>query len=201
MDMNDRPATPATGAGAASPEPAPRVAEQLSALLDDELPPGELELLLARFGGAAADDPARQRLARYGLVQATLRRSAVPQALGVADRVARALGSYGVEAPAAPRVSQLRWLAPGLAAVVAIALAVTIALAPVTGSGPGAYGTASAPAVAGVQAPRPRVATRAVLPPDQLTSYLVYHGEYSGSLSAALVDAHVIGHHPAAARP
>jgi hypothetical protein len=56
------------------------------------------------------------------------------------------------------------------------------------------------PTLAATPAPAAsRLAGTATLPPEQFTRYLVYHGEYSGSLSAALVDTHIVTYHPAVA--
>ena len=52
------------------PDQAPRIEEQLSAWLDDELPAAELELLASRL---ARSPELRARAARYGLIGSTLR--------------------------------------------------------------------------------------------------------------------------------
>lgn len=172
---------------AATPVP-PRTGEQLSAWLDDELPAAELELLLARCraedGGGAA---ARATLARYALVSAALRGAAEPAALPLADRVAATLAV----APAGRAARPTRFAGFGLAAALAGAIAVTAALAPEQDAIPVLATAPAAPAI--------RPAGTATLPPEQFTRYLVYHGEYSGSLSAALVDTHIVSYHPAVA--
>jgi hypothetical protein len=48
--------------------------------------------------------------------------------------------------------------------------------------------------MAGFAAGGPGLVARAGagLPPGQLADYLVYHGEYSGTLSTKLVDSHIV---------
>jgi hypothetical protein len=188
------------GPGAAAAVPG-GVAEQLSALLDDELPGEEVPLLLARFGrpGAALHGAAgaeRETLARYALIGEALRGPADRRALGLADRVAAAIDAPGPVA--APRSAGRRgrrdggwWLPAGLAA--------STALAAVLVSGLGAGGGRVPSAIPAVAA-SPAAATArpgAPLPAGHLTDYLVYHGEYSGALATKLVDAHVVAQRPA----
>ncbi len=154
---------------------------------DEPAPPvGEMEFLLARcHAGDGSGAAARATLARYALVSAALRGSAEPAALPLADRVAASLAA----APAGRVARPTRFAGFGLAAALAGAIAVTAALAPEQDAIPT---FAAAPAPASV-----RLAATATLPPEQFTRYLVYHGEYSGSLSAALVDTHIVTYHPA----
>lgn len=165
---------------------APAVAEQLSALLDDALPPEEVPLLLARCGAHDAGEAARGTLARYALIGEALRGPAEPRALVVADRVRTAVDQPRSLAAVVPR-SLPGWLVPasGVAASVIVAVAVAAAL----GAG------ARAPAVAPVA-----MAARPALDTGQITDYLVYHGEYSGLLSAKLVDSHIVAQRAAAWR-
>lgn len=98
------------------------VKEQLSALLDGELPDGETELLLKRLD---RDPELRQTLSRYSLIGAALRTDGqIPAARAVAARVSAALVH---EPPLAAAVAQgwSRWtqLAAGLAVAASVAMA------------------------------------------------------------------------------
>jgi hypothetical protein len=75
------------------------------------------------------------------------------------------------------------------AAGVAASVIFAVALAATLGAG------ARAPVVAPVA-----VAARPALDTGQITDYLVYHGEYSGLLSAKLVDSHIVAQRVAAWR-
>jgi hypothetical protein len=182
-DMQTPDGTPAPASRTATP---PAVAEQLSALLDDALPAEEVPLLLARCGAHAAGEAARGTLARYALIGEALRGPADPRALVVADRVRTAVEQPRSLAAAVPRTLP-GWLMPaaGVAASVVVAVAVVATL----GAG------ARAPAVAPVA-----MAARPALDTGQITDYLVYHGEYSGLLSAKLVDSHIVAQRTAAWR-
>jgi hypothetical protein len=194
-----------TGHGTGSPTAAPVVAEQLSALLDGELPGEEVPLLLARLGRpglAAGADAGAERavLARYALIGEALRGPVDTLAVGLADRVAAALDAPG--RPAVRRAPGRRgrpdsgrwWLPAGLAASTALAAVLVSSLGPGTGRAP-----LAAPGMAAVPAARPAMAARpgGALPAGQLTDYLVYHGEYSGALATKLVDSHIVTQRPA----
>jgi len=74
------------------------VKEQLSACLDGELPPGELDLLLKRL---ERDPELRGALGRYALLGETLRgRQPVAASRGFADKVAAALDAEPAMTPA-----------------------------------------------------------------------------------------------------
>lgn len=183
-----------------SPDNESLIREQLSAWLDDELPDGQIELLAARMLRA----PEHQaRLARYSLIGSAMRGAQSPgqipgpgvelAALSVSSRVRTALGTTGESIPAPGR---RRLLPYGLAAAVALlAVALVPVLRPVSLSGSGAavQADALAPAMDVQPALRPAVAAgQGSLSPGRLTSYLVYHGQYSGTLSARLTDSHII---------
>lgn len=189
------------------PEQSPLVDEQLSAWLDDELPAAELELLAARL---ATSQELRTRVARYSLIGTTLKgsQSGTPSAglvaLQVSARVSVALDE--MSAPAGPPVRSaasrlLPYAAAAGIALVAVALAPLLRPAPDAGLGPESgmvAQTAILPAtVASARAPslvadRFAPAGQSSLSPRRLTSYLVYHGEYSGMLSAKLTDSHIV---------
>jgi hypothetical protein len=180
------------------------VAEQLSALLDDELPGEEVPLLLARFGRPGAASPGaggveRETLARYALIGEALRGPADRRALGLADRVAAALDAPGpVAASRSAEPRRLRdggwWLPAGLAASTALTAVLVSGLGAGGGRLPAATpGVAAFPATPAAATARPV----APLPAGHLSDYLVYHGEYSGALATKLVDAHVVAQRPA----
>lgn len=212
------------------------VHEQLSALLDNELPAEELELLIARVGHSTDH---KARLARYGLISNALRgdRSVSPRAChkssalvmhDLAHRVRLALdagsGSALDESPgdemrsngssaAGPGsgspvpAGRRRWM-PYAAATAAAGL-LAVLLAPLMQS---VDAPQSTPAVVAVDAladkglnpallrmaprrsPVDLIAAtdRASISPQRMTSYLVYHGEFSGMLAAKLTDSHIV---------
>lgn len=158
--------------------------EQISALLDGELP-GEQEAMLLR---RLASEPARRdTLARYGLIGDLVRGAGVERcALSISGRVATALDIQAAEATANGPVPS-SWVGSGYvgAGVAAsIALLVVFALADI-----GATRT---------QAPDPGAGTAllaqsAALPADslRLTRYLVAHAQFSNTASRQLVNSHV----------
>ncbi|MDH5275893.1 MAG: sigma-E factor negative regulatory protein [Gammaproteobacteria bacterium] len=190
------------------PADVPLVEEQLSAWLDDELPAAELALLAARL---ARSPEQRARAARYGLIGSTLRdgpagpRSAGLAALQISARVSAALDDdIAAPAPAAAPRPATRLLPYAAAAGVAL---VAVALMPLLRPAPGSAGIPNARVA--VQSPiqpaaltpvraqslvvqRTGIAGQPYLSPRRLTSYLVYHGEYSGMLSAKLTDSHIV---------
>jgi len=173
------------------------VDEQLSAWLDDELPPSEVELLARRLS-QDQDQDRRALLARYGLIGECLRtgRSPVRSALDLNHRVAAALDSADVPAAnpgrlVTPRAGR-RWFAVAAAAALAAVL-----LSVQQGSPPAPAPTLQSAALTStlvIPAARSRIdgPAEANLSPHRLTSYLVRHGEYSGFLSAKLTDSHIV---------
>jgi sigma-E factor negative regulatory protein RseA len=196
------------------PEPSPLIDEQLSAWLDDELPAAELELLAVRLN---ASPELRARVARYSLVGSTLRGSqpggpsAGLAALQISARVSSALDEISVPAVAPIRRPAARLVPYAAAAGVAlVAVALVPLLRPVTGpvAGPAssmAAQTGILPATLSPVRAHSLVADRmgptgqSSLSPRRLTSYLVYHGEYSGMLSAKLTDSHIVNNRAYAA--
>lgn len=194
------------------------VEEQLSAWLDDELPPAELELLAARL----VREPTQQsRLARYALIGSLLRENGIAgpvaasrAAVGLAARVQVALdGSaapqQSVTDDRKPANSTFRLLPAAAVAGLSLAVVVLVSVMRLTGpvdgslvagnqTGVTVQGASLASAVAG---PRAAAALspgdgRASLSSRRLTSYLVYHGEYSGGLSARVTDSHIVNQRP-----
>lgn len=197
----------------------PAVDEQLSAWLDSELPAMEQELLLARLDPESGEGDARRRtLVRYALIGDALRGHPVAVPPSLAARVRDALaaeGTPGVDlAPAATgpagsrdphlhparpvRAGPRRWLIP--AGLAAAALVAGIMLRP----GLEPAGPAGAPSPAQFQPPAQAQRTgplqagpATALSADRFTSYLVYHGEYTGVLSNRVADSHIVAARPA----
>ena len=175
---------------------------QLSAMFDDELPPGECELLARRL---SRDEALKARWGRYALIGAVIRaeRGVVLQS-AVAGRVNAALshepqlatGTDGVPLPSAPWVRMLSGvgLAAGVAALSILWLRAhhggpLLASAPMT-----VASVAATPVVAGVARRRssgpdsyvvppstPQLMTP--MPPTQLADYVVAHSAYSWPIS------------------
>lgn len=188
-DMDRRIADDTPGAAGREAVP-PAVAEQLSALLDDALPRDEVPLLLARCGAHDAGEAARGTLARYALIGEALRGPAEPMALDLADRIRR-----DIDMRRRPTSGVARALPGWLLPAAGVAASVGIAVSMVAFLGAGAGAPAVTP-VAGPAAP----AARPALDTGRMTDYLVYHGEYSGPLSAKLVDSHIVAQRAAAWR-
>lgn len=164
------------------------VLEQLSAWLDDELPVDQLELLIAQVGR----QPARFSSAvRYRLIGDCLRGAppALP-ALDLSERVARQIESGGASRPESGR-PVWRYL-PATAAAGLVAVALLLVQKPGVEPRPAAVPTAMTAPASG----RLRVAATPGSGPaisaDRMTSYLVYHGEYSGALATKVADLHVV---------
>jgi negative regulator of sigma E activity len=189
-----------------SPDHNPLVDEQLSAWLDDELPQEELNLLRARL---ESSPECRARLARYSLIGNQLRDSQPGRvqsgvlALGLSARVSAALhrppvspaeASLG-EAPAWPGRVLPYALAAGLA-LAAVGLTNLLRQAQVgPGLSAGDQAKSSVRLVSKIERqarPPDTVGRRSSLSPQRLTSYLVYHGEYSGPLSARVTESHIV---------
>jgi anti-sigma factor RsiW len=176
----------------AGPDSAPRVDEQLSAWLDDELPDGELELLARRL---AQGPELRARAARYALIGSCLRGSPVASlagelsALRLGDRVRAAVeGSSGPARQEKTGRRIGRWSPYAIVAGVAV---LAVALVPLVRM---AIYPVPVDRLSAESAVPQAVATNASLSSDRMTSYLMYHGEYSGMLSAKVTDSNIINH-------
>jgi sigma-E factor negative regulatory protein RseA len=179
--------------------------DQISAFLDDELPPGESELLVRRI----ARDPAIHRTAsRYLLIGQTLRGETSGDPLAFMrmlnlrihageDEMAEPLD----DAPIAPLPGRTtRWWRPasGAAAAAAVALIAIVGLQNVTreeGMEPAATATitpAAAPARASADAGAlPPLQTTQL--PIRLTNYLMSHGEVTGTLGRKTIHSGIVG--------
>lgn len=183
------------------------VAEQLSAWLDDELPAAELELLYARLRQSPEQ---QQRLERYGLIGATLRGGVTaPDARQVGDRIRRVLDAEAGSAVVtdgpgimpAGRVPDRRWqtnIAPFAAAatvLLTIFLMATVrspSPAPVAAIQVNRTGMRVPVAMVAERLRSQPLATRTLLSRQRLTDYLVYHGEYTGTLAVQAADSRIV---------
>jgi len=175
--------------------------EQLSALLDGELPVEQQELLLRRLDN---DPELRERFARYSLIGDVLTdHEARVEALQIADRVREQLR----DEEASPTSRQPHGRQPGTAigsGLLGAGLAAVAALIVVLNLGPNGD-EATAPRLAGV-APVSvpigggSIATgieqpdrlRANVAPERMTRYLVTHAEHANSASRQFVDSHIV---------
>ena len=180
------------------PDHNPLIDEQLSAWLDDELPRVELDLLATRL---SASREHQARLARYSLIGSSLRGGPVGTvsgelaALQLAGRIRAALDELTGAAQQPVLLRPKRALLPyAIAAGLAL---VTVLITMV--QGPlrrpiGAPVQASAQPV--MAAPAFSPVRQASLSSQRMTNYLVYHGEYSGPLSARVTESHIINSRP-----
>lgn len=160
--------------------------EQLSALLDGELPEAEVPMALRRM---ARDTALRDTTLRYSLIGDALRNE-LPQGrpAGLVDRVRE--GLEGAAAPVVPAqpAQPARWgrLAGGFAVAASVALVALVAL-------PGRDADERLPAISATEVASPVPEQRTVVPPaytraagggpDRLTRYYVNHSEYAPAVS------------------
>ncbi|MFW2404670.1 MAG: sigma-E factor negative regulatory protein [Gammaproteobacteria bacterium] len=169
--------------------------EQLSSLLDGELPEEQYELLLRRL---ESEPDLRNRFARYSFIGDVLTDSQVQvDALQIADQV-RAEISQSDEGAARQLPSRSAGFAPGLfGAGIAAAAAVIVAI----NLSPGSNDSSSVrlagvtpvavdvPAVVREEATTP---PRANVAPERMTRYLVSHARFENAASRQFVDSHVV---------
>jgi anti-sigma factor RsiW len=180
-----------------APDHNPLVDEQLSAWLDDELPRAELELLVARL---AASPELKARLARYSLIASSVRGSQAGNvstelaALRLGGRVRAALEEPADSERQPAPVRTKRVLPYAMAAGLALAaVAFSVAQGPLLTPVGGPVQASAQPFVAG---PAPGPVGQASLSSRRLTNYLVYHGKYSGPLSARVTESHIVSNRP-----
>lgn len=157
-----------------------QIREQISALLDGELPEAEQRLLLERL----ERDPAlRMHWSRYQLISDAVHQTLPPQIdLGFADRVMAALEAQPEHhrQPAGRLARAVKPLA-GLAVAASVAVVAVLAVqqSRTPDAGPGAVQVAANPpalpaaASAGIDAPTQNG--------SRLNAYLVNHSEYAAS--------------------
>lgn len=178
------------------------IEEQLSALLDGELPSAEEELLLRRL---ERDAEHRYTLGRYSLIGECLRSAdVVPGALDIGDRVRKEVAAQGTFAGS--RASRWRGVGRGLLGA-GIAAGVAVLALVSLNTLEDRNGSVEAPALARneiapvatnpISYTVPANLTRtAVIAPARLTNYLVSHGEYTNALSRQVMDSHIVNHEP-----
>ncbi len=162
------------------------IKEQISALVDGELPASERELLLRRM----ESDPAlRQMWRRYQLIHDTLHRDLPEQVdTGFSERVMRAIDNEHIESlPLAVRLARLARPLAGLAVAASVAAMVIVGVQRIgTDTGidtiPVAT-TASMPRDGFRQVSGTRWDTQQPEVQARLNSYLVNHNEYSAATS------------------
>ena len=173
-----------------------KIEEQLSALLDGELPVEEEELLLRRLGQNA---DYHAILGRFSLIGELMRDAmADPAALQIGDRIRAAVTEEGAHSGSLRPATAWRGMGKGLVgagiAVAVAMVALTVVFGPDTESGSG-----PAPALARVEpsytVPVGRAGLR-VIAPVRLTGYLVAHGEFSGALSRRAMDSRIVRQRP-----
>jgi negative regulator of sigma E activity len=170
------------------------IREQLSALLDSELPIEEEELL---FKQLEKSTECRAVLGRYSLMSELIRGpSADPEVLVVSERIRTALIEQAPHsAAAAPKngwsTSVKGLVGAGIAASVAILALVslnTINRGPASVSPLGELQTVSDSYVV----PKHSNADQMAITPARLTNYLVSHGEYFNAPSRLTIDSHMV---------
>ena len=166
--------------------------EQLSALLDGELPVEQESLLLRRL---EREPGSREKLARFGLIGELVRdASAQTSALAISERVAAAIAaevtsSQSAAPPSSPPSAGIGFIGAGIAASIALVVVLNLAdigYSPVPGSRmPGVNAGARSALVA--HDPEIEMAVDSL----RLTRYLVSHAQHSNSASRQLVDSHI----------
>lgn len=181
------------------------IEEQLSALLDSELPIEEEELLLKRLESGSEH---RRTLGRYALVGDLIRGTSVNRGtLGLSESVSAAVASEQAHA-ARETGARSFGLRKGLAGAAIAASVALLALfnfdvlqnlgtptqAPVIAR---SVSDQSAAAVTRISyTVPPASAGNNVIAPARLTNYLVSHSEYSNSLSRQVMDSYIVNQMP-----
>lgn len=164
------------------------IEEQLSALLDGELPAEQESLLLRRL---EQEPESREKLARFGLIGELVRDASAPiSALAISERVSTAISAEATTSqsasPSSPPPSVgIGLVGAGIAA--SIALLVMFNLAGIGNSTriPGVNSIARSALVARDDE------NEMAVDPVRLTRYLVSHAQYSNSASRQLVNSHI----------
>ncbi len=182
-----------------------QIKEQISALLDGELSPGELDLLLRRM---ERDENHRRTFGRYALVGELLRApGGTVASVHFTERVITAVETgHAQPAEQRPRVTAgHRWLGPALgAAVAASALVIAVVLVRPE-AGPGAQTAAAvqpAASRATLDLEQPFIGGASPTPArsQRLATYLVAHGEYASAIGRRNVWTGVLANDPGMTR-
>ncbi|NIR62133.1 MAG: sigma-E factor negative regulatory protein [Gammaproteobacteria bacterium] len=156
-----------------------KVSERLSALMDDEVPSGEEELVLRRL---AREEGLRRRWARYHLIRDVMRHELPPRVPrdGLTEGVRQAVAA---ESPAGRRSRRVLKPVAGVALAASVAVAVLAGLDSLGGrSDPGpAARMAAASGTGYTRMPATRWDRAEPSVEHRLNNYLVNHSEYSAS--------------------
>ena len=168
------------------------IEEQLSVLLDGELPIGEEEMLLQRL---ERDVGYRETYSRYCLIGELIRGSKVDlETLNISTGVRDALAEEAAHSTTGGPFRSGRGIGKGL---VGIGIAASVAAVAVISfvNIDRDLGSSQSPTVAqaGLSYTVPEVnRSVGVIAPVRLTSYLVSHGEFSSALSRRVMDSHIV---------
>ncbi|MAF84397.1 MAG: sigma-E factor negative regulatory protein [Gammaproteobacteria bacterium] len=158
--------------------------EQLSALLDGELPAEQESLLLRRL---EREPELREKLARFGLIGELVRDASAPtSALVISERVSAAIAAESTtgQSDESPSVG-FGFMGAGIAAMIALVVMFNLVGTGGTAYSPGINTVAgSVPAASGHEHGMAEDSVR-------LTRYLVSHAQYSNSTSRQLVNSHI----------
>ena len=177
-----------------------QIREQMSALLDGELPLAEQRLLLERLG---RDAGLRARLSRYQLISDAVHQTLPPHIdLGLADRVMAALDTQPAHHPsAAAWAARAAKPLAGLAVAASVAVVAVLAVQQVRAPAPGAPAlqVATNPPVPAAVVPAGTDTRLAGTPQPgngRLNEYLVNHSEYaaSGGMPGISPYARIVGY-------
>jgi len=172
------------------------IEEQLSVLLDGELPVEEEELLFQRL----ERDPAhRETFGRYCLIGEFIRGSEVSvETLRISTGVRDALAGDAAHS-ATRRSPKIVWsMGKGLVGLgIAASVAVVALISFVNLDRDSVSSRSPAVAQAGLSYTVPETGRASmVIAPVRLTSYLVSHGEFSSALSRRVMDSHIVTRMP-----
>jgi sigma-E factor negative regulatory protein RseA len=180
-----------------------QIREQMSALLDGELPPGEVSLLVRRM---ARDAELKRAFGNYVVAGEALRSPGGTLASsGFAARVSAAIDADapGVPQPAAEPVREpLRWRRPLAAAAVAAgaAVAAVLLVQPGTSDTEAFARRAGAPAAVPVVTLPVGGSSPTPAQNERLAGYLVVHGQYATPIGRRAVWTNALASDPAIAR-
>jgi sigma-E factor negative regulatory protein RseA len=182
-----------------------RIREQMSALLDGELPRDEMGLLVRRL---ERDEHLRRAFGNYVLAGEALRSPSGPLAsAGFAAKVSAAIDAGTVDATPVPRAqpAQARWIRPVFATAVAASAAVVAVLLvkpAVQESAVAASGAMQQAQRAFVLASLPIIAESSPTPAhsQRLAGYLMAHSQFAGAIGRRNVWSSVLASDPGIAR-
>jgi negative regulator of sigma E activity len=180
-----------------------QIKEQISALLDGELPQNELNLLVRRL---ERDPGLRLAFGRYALVGEVLRAPGGALAsAGFAERVSLAVAtgeSAAASAPAAAPARHRRRATPMIGAAVAAGtiFAAVLLLVPEQGQQVQQAVTVEAPASVAADLEATGAASPTLARSQRMAAYLVAHGEYSTPIGRRNVWTGVLANDPGITR-